>query len=221
MFRSIRRLFKVEKARLNDGLPLLHGLRLNGSFRLDALPLRGDSDALLMSLPPSDQLIEAQGVVSLDRQSSLHRYYATDDYFIQIETDGGHQEQYVSFMWLFQYYQTLYPSPNEWDRFIAERGLIGQPELELEGLCFRRVWSEHSLNWVPAVHMRETTHKPDGSSYVTDQFAMLYQRSATKEREEFLLVAAEETEGVNGELERCVVYSLGVAINPHQLSRLS
>ena len=195
--------------------PEVMGLRLGGAFELDDLKLRLLEPELVVANVARTQLIQAVGVVKLDDTSTLLRYYTDDEGYLQLLLTGGMQEQHVSDVKLWYFYETKsVGSQADWDALLAR---VSQPSTQLDGQAYQRVW-EGTGEQSPPVAMTETTYAEDGSVSETDQFAMLYERVINSNQHEYLLSCAEEKLIHDERLDRCWVLSTGLDIQPADLT---
>lgn len=211
---------KAASARLNEKKPppaprALHplGLRLGGAVAIDSLPFRVLANELLFTLPPGNQIVEARGHVDLGQGAELHRFYLSDDAFLQINTQAGQVEEIK----LFQFAETKHPNTREaleaWLRSDSE---LGRFEVSLKGKQFTRVWGDQDARYSPPIVFDEHVFKKNDAvaDYDLTHYAMLYQREiAGSERLEYLLISVEDS----GPNDFCVVFSLGVDLSPADL----
>lgn len=204
---------KPEQPEIAPAGPL--GLRLKGAVGVDGLPFRVAGDRLLFEVPEGNQLIEAWGDVELGGGSRLHRYYLTDDAFVQVSTTAGQ----VDDVKLFVFQDTVNPSNqaafNDW---VKRGSQIGAPHLDLEGRRYDRVWGDAGAqDWAPPVVFDEKVYKDSFRSpdYDLTHYAMLYQRLVPElDRYEYVLVSAEDY----GPNEYCITFSVGVDVNQADLT---
>ncbi|MGF1681796.1 YjfK family protein [Photobacterium minamisatsumaniensis] len=186
--------------------PEILGLRLGGAFELDDLKLRLIEPDLIIEGAARTQLIKAVGVVQLDDQTRLIRYYTDDDGFIQVLLHGE-SEADISEVKLYYFYESKpIDTQTQWQQLL-DHTLI-QPTWELEGHHFTKAWDN-----VRPVAMTETTWLENGSVSDTDQFVMIYERETESEQFEFLLVAGEEKIR-HQQAERCLAISTGFDLSP-------
>lgn len=189
------------------------GMRLGGSVTVDSLPFRVLGEQLLFQLPPPGQMVEARGHVDLGQGAELHRFYLTDDAFVQINTQGGAVEEIK----LFQFAETRHPNTREaLEAWLRKDSELGRYEVEVKGKKFTRVWGDEGANYSPPVVFDEHVFKKSDSTadYDLTHYAMLYQREIPgSERLEYLLIAVEDS----GPNDFCVVFSLGVDISAADL----
>ncbi len=190
-----------------NALPL--GLRVGGAVSIDALPFRVLRSELLFQLPPGNQVIESRGVIDLGQGSELHRFYLSDDAFIQVSTQASVLEE----LKLFQFAETRHPNTRAaLEAWLKEGSELGRSSIVLQGKKFERVWGEPTEVYSPPVVFEEQVFKnsPSQPDYDLTHYAMLYQREIpNSERLEYLLISVEDS----GPTDFCVVFSLGVDIS--------
>jgi len=195
--------------------PSIMGLSLGGSFEIDSLLIRLTEDELITQGSAATHIIKAAGIVNLDG-TWVFRFYTDDDAFLQVIAEGGKSDEHVVDVKLFHFYDTRDISNQQvWDKLLKEE--IGQPEYELEGHSYQRVWTSASEYHNP-VYMKEKTYDDEGDSSTTDQFTMLFERPISDGNTESLFLSAEETEEGSGNLGRCLVISTGITLTPAQLT---
>lgn len=192
------------------------GLRLKGAVGVEGLPFRVAGERLVFAPPEGNQLIEAWGEVELGGGSQLHRYYLTDDAFVQVSTTAGQ----VDDVKLFVFHETVNP-PNQtaFNDWVKRGSQIGSVSLTLAGQRYDRVWGEGIANadWAPPVVFDEKVYnesfrEPD---YDLTHYAMLYQRHVPElDRYEYVLVSAEDY----GPNEYCITFSVGVDVSQADLT---
>lgn len=195
--------------------PSIMGLRLLGSFELDALLLKLLANELVGGGFAPTQIIKAAGIVDLDG-TWIFRFYTDDDAFLQVIAEGGKSEEHVVDVKLFRFHDTQDISSKAiWERLLNEE--IGAATYQLEGHTYDRVWTAAGTYHNP-VHMEEKTYDDDGHFSVTDQFTMLFERPISDGRTESLFLSAEEKLEDSGNLGRCLVLSTGITLSPAQLT---
>jgi hypothetical protein len=186
--------------------PEIMGLYIGGSFEIDPLKLKLLQPQLLIDGAAQHHLIQAVGEVNLDTGGKILRFYTDDDAFLQVILDGGDTESHISDVKLWYFYETkTVGSESQWQSLLKNG--ISQPQYELQGHSFTRVWDaigEES----PPVAMTEKTYEEDMDISETDQFVMLYERELPDGEVETLLVSGEE-KVLNNNLDRCLVLSTG------------
>ncbi|MGI0118888.1 YjfK family protein [Zooshikella sp. RANM57] len=205
MFDFFKKKKKEEPAQVNA--PEIMGLYINGSFQLNDLKLRLIEDKLTFANAHRNQLIQAIGEIKLDESTTLLRFYTDDDGFLQVVCKGGLTENHIDDVKLFFFHDTQgISSQNQWNKVLDEH--VSQPTYLLENNAFTRVWEEMGAS-SPPVAMTEKTYMQDGSTSITDQFIMLYEREVDDNLFEFLLVSAEE-KIIDNQYDRCLVESVGI-----------
>ena len=195
--------------------PSIMGLRLGGSFEIDALLLRLIENELIVDGCATTYIIKSAGIVDLDG-TWIFRFYTDDDAFLQVVAEGGRSDEHVVDVKLFHFYDTRdISSQLIWDRLLNEE--IGAATYELEGYTYHRVWTSVGDYHNP-VYMAEKTYDDEGDFSVTDQFTMLFERPISDGQTESLLLSAEEKEEESGNLGRCFVLSTGITLTPAQLT---
>ena len=190
-------------------LPL--GLRVGGSVSIDALPLRMLNGASLLELPEAQQLIEARGWIDLGQSAFLHRFYLSDELFLQVNvTETGGSGVSIEGIKLFQFFETKTPSNRSaLEAWLKTPSELGQAQVTFSGKTFRRVWGDGET-WAPPVVFDEVVYKnlaqPD---YDLTHYAMLFERELPNDRMEYLLISVEDS----GPEDYCVVYSIGLDLS--------
>ena len=192
------------------------GLRLTGAVGVEGLPFRVAGDRLVFEPPEGNQLIEAWGEIELGGGSRLHRYYLTDDAFVQVSTTAGQ----IDDVKLFAFHDTVNP-PNQtaFNDWVKRGSQIGAVSLMLADRQYDRVWGEGIANadWAPPVVFDEKVYNESFSEpdYDLTHYAMLYQRLVPElDRYEYVLVSAEDY----GPNEYCITFSVGVDISQADLT---
>lgn len=211
---------KAARARWNEGrqppeapgsaLPL--GLRLGAVVTFDHLPFKMLGNATLLELPTAPQTVEARGVVDLGEGLLLHRFYLTDDLFLQVALRGGRVEQIK----LFQFFDTVTPgSRNALQAWLQPGSRLGAAHYEVGGKSFVRCWGEEGDDYAPPVAFEETVYKKEEEAdYDLTHYAMLYERDMPgTDRSESLLIAVEDS----GPNDYCIVTSIGLDLSPADL----
>lgn len=184
--------------------PEVLGLFLGGRFKIDPLKLRLIEPDLIIEGAASDQIIQAVGVIDLDPQTQILRFYTDDDGFLQVLQNGGKGDEYVADVKLWYFFETRSVG-NDWEQVLRHH--ISMPDYTLDGHSFTRSWASAGSD-NPPVAMTEKTYHLDGSVSQTDQFLMLYERQANQNLAEYLTLAGEESER-DGVLERNLVICTG------------
>lgn len=190
----------------------LLGLRLGGFVTIDALPFKMQAQQLAFTAPQGSQKIEAYGHIDLGASAELHRYYLSDDSWLQLSTTAGGIDDFK--LWAFA--DTRHPANRaEFDRWLASGSDIGKPTLHFAGHDYQRVWGDAAA-WAPPVCFEERvyTRSEESLEYSTVHHCMLYEREvAQAQRMEYVFVSAE----LSGE-DYSVVYSIGVDLTQADLS---
>lgn len=192
-----------------------YGLRLRGAVSVDSLPFQMAGDKLVFEPPEGNQAIEAWGEVELGGGARIHRYYLTDDAFVQVNTTAGQ----VDGMKMFIFHETRNP-PNQaaFNDAVRRGSLIGAQHIDIAGQRYTRVWGDTPESaWAPPVVFDEKVYSKDPKEpdYDLTHYAMLYQREVPGlDRYEYLLVSAEDY----GPDEYCITFSIGVDVTQADLT---
>jgi hypothetical protein len=211
---------KAARARWNEGrqppeapgsaLPL--NLRLGALVTIDRVPFAMLGDKTLLDLPEGAQTVEARGVVDLGEGVILHRFYLTDDLFIQVAVRQGRVEQIK----LFQFFDTITPgSRGALEAWLKPGSKLGAARFDAGGKVFERCWGEEGDDYAPPVVFDETVYKVEKEAdYDLTHYAMLYERELPgTERSESLLITVEDS----GPNDFCIVTSIGLDLSPADL----
>lgn len=185
--------------------PQVLGLKLGGSFTIDALKLKLAEPMLTIEGADSDHIIEAVGEVQLDPQRKLLRFYTDDEGFLQIQLFGEHIEEII--LWYF--YDVKAISTPQWSKVLNNQ--VAKSHYALEDQTFTQFWEGNT----PVV-LTEKTYHLDGSVSETDQFCMAYTREIDSQQcpRELLLISAEEKyNSVTNGFDRELVRSTGFALS--------
>lgn len=210
---------KAVRAARNEGKPELRqeaatpaGLRLGGFVSVDTLPFKMQAGQLAFTAPEGMQKIEAYGRADLGAAAELHRYYLSDDSWLQVNTTADS----IADIKLWTFADTKNPATRaDFDRWLERGSEIGGSTATFAGYHYRRVWGE-GAEWAPPVHFAERVYTRPGDipEYTTEHHCMLYEREVEGGRRmEYLFISAELT----GE-DYSVVYSVGVDITLADLS---
>lgn len=196
------------------GVELPLGLRLGGAIALDTTAFAFARDAFLFAPPQGHFIVEAYGAVDLGAGAMLHRFYLTEDSFLQVNTTAGAVDE----MKYFVFHETKNPATIAAFRaWVAPGAMLGGPSMEVGGRRYRRVWGESAdTRWVPPVVLDEKVYRgrPATLDYDLTHYCMLYQRDVDGSgRTESLLVSAEDY----GPDEFCITYSIGVDVTTADL----
>jgi len=188
--------------------PFPLGARIKGAVTIDALSFRLAGDAYGFACPEGPQIIEAIGVIDLGDGAMLHRLYLTDDAFLQIATTNGS----VGDTTLFVYVDSTTPANQSAFRAWVEDGsLLGASTFACGGNTYQRVWGEGpDVRWTPPVVFDEKVYKHDAETmdYDLTLYSMLYERTVADDRNELLLVTAEDS----GPNSYCISYAVGAPL---------
>jgi hypothetical protein len=204
--KAVRAAREAKKPIAEQSEPQAIGLRRGGFVSVDALPFQMQRDQLLFTPPQGMQKIEAYGRIDLGAGAELHRYYLSDDAWLQASSTAGAIDEFK--LWTFA--DTRHPADRAaFERWLAQGSELGRQSFEHAGARFQRVWGEEA-DWAPPVQFEEAVYtRADGiPEYTTLHHAMLFERELeAAERMEYLLVSAELT----GD-EYSIVFSLGVDV---------
>ena len=197
-----------------NGVELPLGLRLGGAVSLDTALFDAAGAAFGFVAPRGHCVIEAYGQIDLGGGSMLHRFYLTEDAFLQVNTTAGAVDE----MKYFVVHDTRQPANQAaFKDWVRPGSALGARTCEIAGRVYERVWGdEPELAWVPAVVFEERLYRgrPPALDDELTHYAMLYQREIPSlDRSESLLISAEDY----GPSEFCVVYSLGIDVNTADL----
>ncbi|TLU61499.1 DUF2491 family protein [Thalassotalea litorea] len=211
--------FKKKNTKVADKAPEVLGLRLGGAFDLDTIKMTFIEPELIIDGAAKTQFIEAVGVVQLDPQTTVLRYYTDDEGYIQILVrgsiaNGSLTDENIEDVKLMYFYDTKgIANDKDWDNALDRD--ISQPSLYLQGHTFTRVW-QTSGESSPPVAMTEKTYAKDGSICETDQFAMLYERQFSDQKFEYAMLIGEE-KIINNQHDRCLVTVTGFDLQPSDI----
>ncbi|TKB44210.1 YjfK family protein [Thalassotalea mangrovi] len=206
--------FKKKTTTTADSAPEVLGLRLGGAFDLDPVKMTFIEPELIIDGAAKTQFIEAVGVVKLDQQSTVLRYYTDDEGYVQVLLRGGMQDEHIEDVKLMYFFDTKgIASDKDWESALKHD--ISQANLYLQGHTFKRVW-EDSGDMSPPVAMTEKTYHKDGSITETDQFAMLYERDFGEHKFEYAMLIGEE-KIINNQHDRCLVTVTGFDLQPSDI----
>ncbi|MGL6312782.1 DUF2491 family protein [Vibrio sp. WXL103] len=208
MFDSLKKLFGAKSTSdltPRPGPPELLGLRLGASLTIDPIKLDLIQPSLTIDGANPDQVIEAVGVVKLDLQRRIVRYYTDDEAFLQIQLDGEHIQE----LSLWYFFDTKGVIEADWQTLLERQVATGT--YDLDGHTFEQSWQGEQVEL-----LTETTYHRDGTVSETDQYCMAYFRNVDNPHLdiEMLLVSAEEKHNtVTQRLERELVRSTGFMLN--------
>ncbi len=213
MFESLKKMFssKEEPAPQpkKPETPEVIGLALGGSFTIEPMFFKTTEPSLIIEGASPSQVIQAVGVVQLDDQNRIVRYYTDDEGFLQV-VQYGKDDAGVSEISLWYFYDTKAIAESDWDETLKTGVVSADGHYELEGYTFNKTFEDNAP--IPLV---EKTYHLDGKISETTQFIMSYNRTLEDiDGDELLLISAEER--VNKQfntVERELVYSTGVVLN--------
>ncbi len=197
-----------------NGIELPLGLRLGGAVALDTALFDAAGSAFGFVAPRGHCVIEAYGQIDLGAGAMLHRFYLTEDAFLQVNTTSGAVDE----MKYFVFHETRQPANQAaFKDWVRPGSALGGLDVEIERHRYTRVWGDDpAAGWVPPVVFEEQVWRgrPPKLDDELTHYAMLYQREiAALERVESLLISAEDY----GPSEFCVVYSLGIDVSTADL----
>lgn len=190
MFGLLKKWFPEKQETTTPSLPKAPeamGLALGGSFTIDPLLLKTMEPSLIIEGASSTQVIQAVGIVKIDEQNRLLRFYTDDEGFLQI-LQYGEQDTGISEISLWYFYDATAIPKTDWDKTLKEKVVTPNGQYELEEQIFQQFWPDSAP--VPAI---EKTYHLDGTISETAQFMMAYNRELEeKETFEMLVISAEE-----------------------------
>lgn len=190
------------------------GFRLGAAVAIDSLPFRLHSEGYGFAPPAGDQFVEAVGKVDLGGGSHLHRFYLTDDAWVQVGTTGDTVDDAK----LFAFAETKTPlSRNEFTAWVEEGSQLGNRELSFGGYTYHRVFGDGAATWAPPIVYDEAvTHTKSDDDFELTHYSMLFQRELAfaAGKFEYLWVSAEDYSPT----EFLVVFSVGVDITTADLT---
>ncbi|HET8706834.1 MAG TPA: DUF2491 family protein, partial [Pseudomonadales bacterium] len=180
-------------------------------FTFSMLP----EDSLFTQIPLS-QPVETRGYVDLGANVRLHRFYLSDDVWIQAKAVNSDDDSAVDDLKVFMFYDTKTPTTQAGLEALAgANSPLGRSTYQYEGKTFDRVWGDGE-DRAELVEFTEDVYAGDDSicEFSTVHRAMLYERQiAGSEKMEYLLISVEET----GE-DVCVVFSIGLDLSSADFS---
>ena len=188
------------------------GLHLHAAFTLDTLTFRLSSDSLLIQIPGEEYTIAASSVIDSGAGCRIYRYYTSGDEFLQINTTGGTGRENIDDIKLFIYQDSFGISTEKlWQKQIGSAS-IGKPRLQWNDRDWTRIFNENEEGNVEPVYLLEHVENNQGEKWDVHNFMMAYQRKATADLYEYLLLNGEETFYENSEPEWIFSYAIGVDI---------
>ena len=194
----------------------LFDLRKGAMVELDKITFSMlPEDALFPKLNCS-QSVETRGYVDLGAATRLHRFYLSDNTWIQAKSVNGDDDASVDDLKLFVFYDTKTPTTQAGlDAIAGENSPLGRKIYLFEGKIFQRVWGDDEEQ-AGLVEFNEDVYVVNDKmrEFTTTHRALLYERPLTgSERMEYLLISVEETVE-----DTCVVYSIGVDLTSADFS---
>lgn len=188
------------------------GLHQDAAFTLDTLTFRLSADRLLIQLPGEEYTISATSVIDAGAGCRIYRYYTSGDEFLQINTTGGMERENIDDIKLFIYQDSFGISTEiQWKKAIGAVS-IGRPRLQWNERDWTRIFNENEEGNVEPVYLLEHVENTQGEKWDVHNFMMAYQREATADLYEYLLLNGEETFCDDSEPEWIFSYALGVDI---------
>jgi hypothetical protein len=192
-------------------------LKRGGFVEVDPVPFQMLAGKLNFALQTSGQRIATRGLVDLGGGSTLHRYYFDDnDTWLQVKTDGGHDDACISECLLWEYWDTKTPaSQAELALAAGPMSPVGLPTYTLGLYTYQRVWgvSHGQTELIPFNEWVYDRHDTE-PSYWCRHNAMLYRRRLEDSpRQEYVLISVEE-----GPDSLAVITSVGIDLNPADLT---
>ena len=199
--------FKKKKQQIEPvRSPEVLGLRLGGAIELDDLKFRLIEPDLTIEGATRTQLIKAVGLVELDEQTRLLRFYTDDDGYFQVLQNGSTDADVIEVKLVYFYQTKPIDTEQQWEHWLTKELLL--PNQTLDGETFYKAWDNER-----PVAMTEKTWFEDGSMSETDQFVMVYERQINDELFEGLHIFAEE-KLENNQLQRSIVFSTSIDVSP-------
>lgn len=197
-----------------NNLPNILGLKINTAFELNAMKLQLLTPNLIVNKIAPTQIIQAIGIVTMNDDTKLLRYYTDDDAYLEILFENDISEHNILSIQLWYYYETnVIYTTEDWEYILNND--ISLPTTILEGYTFKRLWEGYHHE-SPPVAMTEKTYSETQNGDLTDQFMMQYIRDINTQDQELHLICAEE-KIVNNEYERCIFKSTGFNLQPSDI----
>lgn len=185
------------------------GLHQRAAFTLDTLTFRL-SARFLTQIPEEEYTIAASSVIEVGAGCRIYRYYTSGDEFLQINTTGGMERENIDDIKLFIYQDSFgITSEKQWQKEIGA-ALIGRPSLQWNERDWKRIFNENEVGNVEPVFLLEHVENNQNEKWDVHNFMMAYQREATADLYEYLLLTGEETFCDNSEPEWIFSYAVGV-----------
>jgi len=187
-------------------------LRKGAMVEFDRFTFSMLPEGALFSEMPLSQPVETRGFVDLGGNVRLHRFYLSDDVWIQAKSTNSDDDAAVDDLKVFMFFETKTPTTQAGLEAIAGRSSpLGKFTYEYQGKVFQRVWGDGEER-ADLVEFSEDVYAGNDTmlEYSTVHRAMLYERPlAGSQKMEYLLVSVEETGG-----DVCVVFSVGLDLTP-------
>jgi hypothetical protein len=208
MFSKLKAMFSdSQPEEKGPDVPEVLGLKLGGSFTIDPMLLKTMEDELTIEGASSTQIIQSVGVVQIDDQNRLIRYYTDDEGFLQI-LQYGTDDSGISEIGLWYFFDAKPISEASWESVLKKEIVAESGQYTLDGQQFDKFWEDDA-----PVPMVEKTYHKAGKISETTQFGMSYTRPLSNNEVEMLLVTAEErVNKVHNTLERERVRSTGFSV---------
>lgn len=187
------------------------GLHQRAAFTLDTLTFRL-SARFLTQIPEEEYTIAASSVIEAGAGCRIYRYYTSGDEFLQINTTGGMERENIDDIKIFIYQDSFgITLEKQWQKEIGA-ALIGRPSLQWNERDWKRIFNENEVGNVEPVYLLEHVENNQNDKWDVHNFMMAYQREATADLYEYLLLTGEETFCDNSEPEWIFSYAVGVDI---------
>jgi hypothetical protein len=213
VFRTLKGLFGSSPEDPPTVEPGPFGLTLNRAVTMDLLGLRLEEKKLALPFPSETLVISGYGVVQLDSQSVLHRFYDDQHTMLQILCEGGIGDECIREIMLFRPWDTVSPgSAAEWSLWDSPSGKIGAAHYFADGFTFERVWGEPSTPWIQPSEFTEKVHTDDDDVRHIHQKVMPYKREIGSLRENLILAVERDLASADrGSVTLMIGYGLSPA----------
>lgn len=187
----VRGAFQSKTTRVDGNLPL--GIAIGGMVGFDETPFLLADGISAVTWPGARLLVQAYGRYDFHGHQG-HRFYLGDgSSFLQIMTDRGGQVV-PGEVRLFQHFDEVNPpTTGDWDFWLADGdGSIGLDRFQTrDGILYDRTWNP-GAPWVRPAGFAEILYPdPAGTGSKTARHqAMLYQRHASADLTEYMLLSA-------------------------------
>lgn len=163
------------------------GLHQRAAFTLDTLTFRL-SARFLTQIPEEEYTIAASSVIEAGAGCRIYRYYTSGDEFLQINTTGGMERENIDDIKIFIYQDSFgITSEKQWQKEIGA-ALIGRPSLQWNERDWKRIFNENEVGNVEPVYLLEHVENNQNDKWDVHNFMMAYQREATADLYEYLLL---------------------------------